>query len=88
MLINCPECGREKISDQAKSCPSCGHPVAAVTIEKTAKQWKAMQAWSVAIQIIGIFMLIIGLFVGGILVLSFGVIFYLVVRIKTWWHHG
>lgn len=25
-LIKCPECGKE-ISDAAKSCPNCGHPV-------------------------------------------------------------
>lgn len=25
-LINCPECGKE-ISDKAKSCPNCGHPM-------------------------------------------------------------
>lgn len=24
-LINCPECGKE-ISDQAATCPNCGHP--------------------------------------------------------------
>lgn len=23
-LVNCPECGREKVSDSAISCPSCG----------------------------------------------------------------
>ena len=23
-LINCPECGREKVSSSAKSCPECG----------------------------------------------------------------
>lgn len=26
MLINCPECNKE-ISDTAKSCPYCGHPI-------------------------------------------------------------
>ena len=25
-LINCPECGRE-VSDQARRCPQCGHPL-------------------------------------------------------------
>lgn len=24
-LINCPECGREKVSDSAEACPSCGY---------------------------------------------------------------
>ncbi|MFI3326204.1 MAG: hypothetical protein R3Y35_08515 [Clostridia bacterium] len=26
-LINCPECGREKISDVAELCPECGYPI-------------------------------------------------------------
>ncbi len=26
-LIKCPECGREKVSDQAKACPECGFPL-------------------------------------------------------------
>ena len=25
-LIKCPECGKE-ISDTAKQCPNCGHPL-------------------------------------------------------------
>jgi len=28
-LINCPECGKENISDQAENCPSCGFPIKA-----------------------------------------------------------
>ena len=27
-LINCPECGKENVSDKAKSCPECGYPIA------------------------------------------------------------
>ncbi len=26
-LIKCPECGREGVSDKAKSCPTCGFPL-------------------------------------------------------------
>lgn len=26
-LVNCPECGRENVSDTANSCPSCGFPL-------------------------------------------------------------
>ena len=26
-LIVCPECGREKVSDQAEQCPDCGFPI-------------------------------------------------------------
>ena len=24
-LVNCPECGREKVSDTAEHCPFCGY---------------------------------------------------------------
>lgn len=26
-LVNCPECGRENVSDSAESCPSCGYSI-------------------------------------------------------------
>lgn len=26
-LVNCPECGREKLSDKVEHCPVCGYPV-------------------------------------------------------------
>ena len=26
-LINCPECGKENISNSAECCPWCGYPV-------------------------------------------------------------
>ena len=26
-LVNCPECGRENVSDTALACPSCGYPI-------------------------------------------------------------
>ena len=26
-LINCPECGRENVSDSAVSCPNCGYGI-------------------------------------------------------------
>lgn len=28
-LINCPECGRENVSDNAEMCPSCGYGIKA-----------------------------------------------------------
>jgi hypothetical protein len=35
MLIDCPECG-QKVSDQAGSCPQCGHPIAAAVAKPAA----------------------------------------------------
>lgn len=26
-LVTCPECGRERVSDSAESCPDCGYPI-------------------------------------------------------------
>ena len=26
-LVKCPECGREKVSDSAESCPNCGYAI-------------------------------------------------------------
>lgn len=40
MLFKCKECNKE-ISDKATSCPFCGVPVRAQTIELTSKKWKA-----------------------------------------------
>lgn len=28
MLIQCPECGRDGVSEQARKCPGCGFPIA------------------------------------------------------------
>jgi hypothetical protein len=41
-LIKCSECQKE-ISSLAKTCPACGNPIEAVTVEKTSKKWKKME---------------------------------------------
>ena len=28
-LVKCPECGREKVSDNAEACPDCGYAIKA-----------------------------------------------------------
>ena len=42
-LVNCPECGREDVSDQAVQCPKCGYPVGAyfLAIEMKRKREEA-----------------------------------------------
>jgi len=44
-LINCPECGRENVSNNAKSCPNCGYSLIkyAKQIEKAEKQKQAYE---------------------------------------------
>lgn len=36
MLIKCPECGKENISDRASKCPNCGYPFK----KQTSAFWK------------------------------------------------
>ena len=63
-MIKCSECGRE-ISDKAPACPNCAYPLAqlmhshlggprpSVTIEQTAKTWKALRLLGVLGMIAG-----------------------------------
>ena len=41
-LVSCPECGREKVSDTAESCPNCGYAIKAhyikISQEKACKE--------------------------------------------------
>jgi len=37
-LINCPECGREKVSDSAEACPGCGYGIKVYTEEQQRKK--------------------------------------------------
>jgi len=92
--MKCPECGKENISDQAEVCPSCGHPIAAVTIEKTGKKWKKFLLLSGLICIIGAILLMAGLnssageVAVGIILLFGGFIGLITSRIGAWWYHG
>lgn len=37
-LINCPECGKQNVSDTAKACPQCGFDVSNYVKEKLKEQ--------------------------------------------------
>jgi uncharacterized membrane protein YvbJ len=72
-LIKCSECGHE-VSDEALSCPNCGHPLKSinqitqqspVTIEQTSKKWKWVKLVSAIFIIIGLFLFLSGLSNGG-----------------------
>jgi len=71
----------------AKSCPSCGHPVQAVTIEATGKQYKKVQLIGLLIFFIGFIFLFtyppVGI-VGSLL----GLGLYIYSRFGAWWQHG
>jgi len=85
-LINCSECEKQ-ISDTAKSCPSCGHPVAAVTIEATGKRFKGLQVIGLLIFIVGFIFLFINP-PTGIIGTLLGLGLYIYSRFGAWWQHG
>lgn len=100
-LINCRECGNE-VSDKAPSCPKCGVPIAIIqenkaagtqlhTIQETSKKFKLQTILSVFCLIIG-FVWLIGVqtpeekSTPGALIFI-GIVWYVVNRIRIWWHH-
>jgi len=88
MLIECPECGKKNISDQAIACPKCGYPLKAATIEATGKRYKSRQAMGAIAVLIGFILIIIGYIVAGVILLILGLIDLIAGRIGAWWHHG
>lgn len=42
-LINCPECGKQNISDTALACPQCGFAIREYTEAKQREQTKGIQ---------------------------------------------
>lgn len=70
------------------SCPSCGHPIKAMTIEKTGKKWKGLKLLSIGLIVLGF----VAAFnnepmVGGIM-LFMGLVMFPIAFIGAWWHHG
>jgi hypothetical protein len=65
MLIPCPEC-KQKISDQAESCPKCGRPLGADDVQRAAaaarREEKTHQA--VALGCLGVFLVLVFAFRG------------------------
>jgi len=101
-LIKCGECSKE-ISDRAESCPHCGNPVAADpdivggrqvrTVERTAKRFKGQVLIAAALIVIGLVWGIAGIqseersgWPGLLLIAGLG--WYVVTRVRAWWHHG
>lgn len=93
-LVKCPDCGRE-VSDAAPTCPECGKPLKAQTIERTGKKWKSVIVVGALAAIIGTIVLVAGVtdesaaaIAAGVIVLLTGITMTLVGRIGAWWFHG
>lgn len=97
-LIACPEC-KQNVSDKAPSCPKCGTPIAATTIEATGKKWKLMQLFGALLVVFGFFRVCAAMstaastgdgsasYVAAVM-LMVGVVLTIGGRFGAWWNHG
>ena len=95
-LIKCPDCSNE-VSDIAETCPNCGRPVLnstgtnVSTIEETSKKFKLGRLLSLTIMCLSAIILFAGA-KGNVLLIAaiaffLGFFWYLINKIKIWWHH-
>ncbi len=96
-LIKCPECSQE-VSDKAASCPNCGVGIVAVketkaagapltTTQLTSKKIKIQILLSIFIIIFGMVITAINYPVVGILTILGGIVWFIITKIRKWWHH-
>jgi hypothetical protein len=102
-LTTCPDCQKD-VSTSATSCPNCGAPVAAAAIEAkaagaqltttqgTSKKLKAQQLFATLAVIVGLVWSMGGAESGspvvGPLIMFSGLVWFIGVRIRIWWHHS
>lgn len=102
MLIKCHECGHD-VSTQAPACPHCGAPVSSenqatksnlVTTQLTSKRLKIHTLISAILLLLGLIGFISRTAVGEApsgfttLLMTTGLIWLVVTRIRVWWHHS
>ena len=95
-LITCPECGKQ-VSEKATNCPNCGFPISGYevqTIEQTGKKFKKQKLYSVLLFAIGILIMFLSILFEswsvthtGVVISVIGVIWFVIIEIKIWWHH-
>jgi hypothetical protein len=100
-LIKCQDCGAE-VSTRAESCPKCGGPIgdtetkeAKVVVEATSKNLKGHIVQCIAFFFMGLFLAFFGLVVHEPKFISIGLIvtfiicpiYFIVTKIRIWWHH-
>jgi hypothetical protein len=89
-LINCSEC-KQEVSDKAESCPKCGAPI--TTAQETSNRYKLQTLISVLLILFGVVWIIAIVInpesepygVPGFVILI-GLGWYIVNRIRVWWH--
>ena len=89
-IAKCPVCGRD-VSDQAESCPNCGHPLknsSVQTIQQTSKQWKLLTIGSIVLIVVGLASLGRESFGIGQALLAFCFIIFFAARVGAWWTNG
>lgn len=93
-LIKCSDCNKE-VSSSAPSCPHCGNPISATTIEQTGKKWKKMILTSYGLVAFGFFLIFTGYDSDERIVYTIlsqlmiwgGVCMWIYAKFSTWWHH-
>ena len=103
-LIECSECGRQvsdrAVSCPGCGAPIAGKAAGAPvqTIEKTAKKLKGQELLAGMVFWIGGIALIVNLIYAAeanssvspilVVVTALGLVWYMVVKLRIWWHHG
>ena len=101
-LINCAECNNQ-ISNQAASCPKCGAPInhaqetrnagaQLTTTQLTSKKFKLHRLLSIITMAIGGSWLYIATEAKAsptlpALLLTIGLAWFFITKIRKWWHH-
>ena len=97
VLIKCSECEKE-VSNKAAACPGCGAPFESEAIGSGVKRLTTIQRTSKSIKLQGVLtgiMMIVGVYLmvkhpddtSPTLIFLIGFIWFIMNRIRKWWHH-
>ena len=107
--IVCTDCHRQLVAQQRKAAAGplpyatpVGDVRPTVTVELTAKRWKAHQAIATIILVAGVLMFLVSaavqsktpsaaggaLTAAGVVTFAGGLAYYIAARVAAWWHHG
>ncbi|WP_224784668.1 hypothetical protein [Marinihelvus fidelis] len=100
-LIVCAECSSQ-VSNKANSCPRCGAPVSLesratdtnlTTTQTTSKKLKRQYLFAVLLIFIGAIWMATSFqtdepAIWAPVVIVLGLVWAIIVKIRTWWHHG